>query len=54
MKNNYTTLKEQIDRMKSLFTEERLYGNLVEQNVEYRRFYSCMDNTKDSHYSSPN
>lgn len=47
-------LINQIYRIKELYTEERLYGNLVEQNVEYRRFFSCMDNTKDSHYSSPN
>ena len=30
MKGNLKSLNEQISRMKSLFTEERLYGNLVE------------------------
>ena len=30
MKNNHKTLNEEILRIKSLFTEERLYGNLVE------------------------
>lgn len=30
MKRNLNSLNEQISRMKSLFTEERLYGNLVE------------------------
>ena len=30
MKNKLTTINEEIDRIKSLFTEERLYGNLVE------------------------
>lgn len=30
MKRNLKSLNEQISRMKSLFTEERLYGNLVE------------------------
>ena len=30
MKNNHQTLNEEILRIKSLFTEERLYGNLVE------------------------
>ena len=34
MKTKYKDLNEQIDRMKSLFTEERLYGNLVEQDEE--------------------
>ena len=32
MKNSKNNLTEEIKRMKSLFTEERLYGNLVEQN----------------------
>ena len=31
MKHTPNTLNEEINRMKSLFTEERLYGNLVEQ-----------------------
>ena len=33
MKTQYKNINEQIARMKSLFTEERLYGNLVEQEV---------------------
>ena len=32
MKTKYKNLNEQMVRMKSLFTEERLYGNLVEQD----------------------
>ena len=32
MKNSKNNLTEEIKRMKSLFTEERLYGNLVEQD----------------------
>lgn len=32
MKKKITTLTEEISRMKTLFTEERLYGNLVEQH----------------------
>ena len=31
MKRNLKSLNEQISRMKSLFTEERMFGNLVEQ-----------------------
>jgi len=46
-------LINQIYRIKELFTEERLYGNLVEQNVKYRRFFSCMDKTEDNNYNSP-
>ena len=30
MKNNYTNINEEIKRIKSLFTEERLYGNLID------------------------
>ena len=33
MKRKYNTLNEEINRMKSLFGESRLYGNLVEQEV---------------------
>ena len=29
MENEINNLNEELDRMKSLFTEERLYGNLV-------------------------
>ena len=32
MKNNILNLKEEILRIKSLFTEERMYGNLVEDD----------------------
>lgn len=31
MKKNFNTLNEQMLRMKSLFTEERLYGNLIKE-----------------------
>ncbi len=31
MKRIYNTINEEINRIKSLFTEERLYGGLVEQ-----------------------
>ena len=31
MRKKYNTLAEEINRMKSLFTEERLYGNLVDK-----------------------
>jgi hypothetical protein len=31
MKKNYKNIKEQTERIKSLFSEERLFGNLVEQ-----------------------
>ena len=33
MRKGFNTLSEQMGRMKSLFTEERLFGNLVEQEV---------------------
>ena len=33
MKRKYDTLNEEINRIKSLFTEERLYGRLVEQST---------------------
>ena len=35
MKTKHKNINEEIKRMKSLFTEERLYGNLVEQDVEH-------------------
>lgn len=39
MKRNFKNLNEQISRMKSLFTEERLYGNLIEnQNILNEQF----------------
>ena len=39
MKRNFKNLNEQISRMKSLFTEERLYGNLTEnQNILNEQF----------------
>jgi peptidoglycan hydrolase-like protein with peptidoglycan-binding domain len=31
MRKGFNTLNEEINRMKSLFTEERMFGNLVEQ-----------------------
>lgn len=33
MRKKYSTLTEEINRMKSLFTEERLYGNIVEKQL---------------------
>jgi len=33
MKKNYKNIKEQTKRIKSLFSEERLFGNLVEQST---------------------
>ena len=33
MKKNYKNIKEQSERIKSLFNEERLFGNLVEQST---------------------
>ena len=44
MKNNHKTLNEEILRIKSLFTEERLYGNLVEQDEKiYKDFGDSYD-----------
>lgn len=42
MKKNYNSLNEEINRMKSLFSEDRLYGNLVEKDVisEQKKFFS--------------
>ncbi len=34
MKNKFDTIKEQSNRIKSLFTEERLYGNLVNEQTD--------------------
>jgi hypothetical protein len=34
MKKRLNTLNEEMDRIKSLFTEERMFGNLVEQEEE--------------------
>ena len=34
MKKKFNTIEEQSDRIKSLFTEERLYGNLVTEQTE--------------------
>jgi hypothetical protein len=34
MRKNMKTINEEIDRIKSLFTEERLFGNLVEQEED--------------------
>lgn len=50
MKRNLKSLNEQISRMKSLFTEERMFGNLVEQeekvNLDKR---ACIKHIKDIH-----
>ena len=38
MKTKHKNINEEINRMKSLFTEERLYGNLVEQDkIDYTK-----------------
>jgi hypothetical protein len=34
MKKPYKNINEEVDRIKKLFTEERLYGNLIIENVE--------------------
>ena len=33
MKRNYKSINEEINRIKSLFTEERMFGNLVEGGI---------------------
>jgi hypothetical protein len=42
MKKNYSTLNEEIIRIKSLFSEDRLYGNMVNDSIltEQRKFLS--------------
>jgi hypothetical protein len=42
MKKNFKTLNEEINRMKSLFDEDRLYGNIKEDKIisEQYRFFS--------------
>jgi hypothetical protein len=42
MRKNFNTINEEINRMKSLFGENRLYGNLVDNNIisEQRKFFS--------------
>lgn len=47
MKHTPNTLNEEINRMKSLFTEERLYGNLVEQEEETFEIYILKGRKKD-------
>ena len=42
MKKNFNTLEEQMLRMKSLFTEERLYGNLIKEQDQ-----NTTDNTEE-------
>ena len=32
MKKKYNTLNEEVNRIKTLFTEERLYGNIVDKS----------------------
>jgi len=44
MKRKYDTINEEINRIKSLFTEERLYGGLVEEtNSQITNQQSCGD-----------
>ena len=50
MKNTSNTLNEEIKRIKSLFTEERLYGNLVEQEEETFEMYN-VKNKKSKKYT---
>ena len=33
MKKKYNNINEEVNRIKSLFTEERLYGNLKENKL---------------------
>jgi hypothetical protein len=47
MKHTPNTLNEEINRMKSLFTEERLYGNLVEQEEEKLKVQDSKGRTKE-------
>jgi hypothetical protein len=42
MKKRLNTLNEEMDRIKSLFTEERMFGNLVEQEEEKKSKESRM------------
>ena len=37
MRKNIKTINEEIDRIKSLFTEERLFGNLVEEEDPFSK-----------------
>jgi|2_EtaG_2_1085320.scaffolds.fasta_scaffold06807_2 hypothetical protein len=43
-------LEQEINRIKSLFTEERLYGNLIKEQVDEPhkgpRFFACLDDYK--------
>ena len=45
MKTQRKNITEEIERMKSLFTEERLYGNLVEQDAGFGK--TTKDQRKD-------
>ena len=50
MKRRYNTLNEEVNRMKSLFGESRLYGNLVdnkEKNI-LTEGYRFFDNLSDA------
>ena len=47
MKSKYKNLNEQMVRMKSLFTEERLYGNLVEQTETTPEIFTHTITTDD-------
>ena len=45
MKKKYTNLNEQISRMKSIFNDDRLYGNLNEKELvsEQRKIFDLLD-----------
>ena len=51
-----TKMKEEIERIKTLFTEERLYGNLVQEQskvAKAKRHFHCLDDflgAKDKSY----
>jgi hypothetical protein len=60
MKRNINTLNEEIERMKSLFTEERMFGNLITEGVNGDPIESFSDllssndfNTKDAEATEP-
>jgi len=48
MKRNLNSLNEQISRMKSLFTEERMFGNLVEQEENEVEIEQNTDTPKET------